>query len=152
MHAEAGDDLVHDQRNAVILRDLPQAPQELYGEELRPAALHRLHQDARQIVGVGFDPGERFVGAVVQHDHLVDRGLRDAGRNGNGARSGDAFYEHLVELPVIVAIEDDDLVATGDAPGKAHRRHHRLGARVAEGHALVSGDLRQTLRHGPGEF
>ena len=56
-----------------------------------------------------------------------------------------AFHQHLIELAMIAAAEHHDFFPPGDGAGDAHRRHHRLGPGVAEGGALIAGQLANHL-------
>ena len=52
MDAEAGDDLVEDERRAGLRGDVPHLVQELARLQVRPPALHRLDQHRRELVGI----------------------------------------------------------------------------------------------------
>ena len=144
MDAEAGDDLVEDEGRAAGLGDRAQLLQEVLRPQLGVAALHRLDQHGGDVVAVGLDPVEALRIAVGQDHHVGDRFGRDAGRDRQRARRGAAagLDQHLVELAVIVVGEHDDALAAGHGARHAHRRHHRFGAGVAEGDALIAGHLR----------
>ena len=141
MGAEAGDDLVEHEGRALGFGDLAQSFQEGDGAQGRVAALHRLDHHGRDIVTVGLDPVEALRIAVGQDGHVGDGFGRNARgrRQGAGRRATAGSHQHLVELTMVVVAEHDDALATGDGARDAHCGHHRLGARVAEGHALVAG-------------
>src|SRR6476659_5391318 len=77
---------------------------------------------------------ERCRRGIVEDHDILGRGWRNARRDCQGARrvvgANDALYEHLVELAVIGAIEQHDLVAPRHGAGDAQRRHHGFGTRV----------------------
>ena len=56
-----------------------------------------------------------------------------------------AAHDHFVEDAVVGAGEDGDGVAAGHRARDAHRAHHRLGAGVAERHALGVGEFGEQL-------
>ena len=144
MGAEARDDLVEHERRAAGFGDPPQLLQEGDRLQARTTALDRLDHYRGNILAVSLDPVEAPRIAVRQHGHVGNRLGWDAWCRRQGAWRGAASGsdQYLVELAVIVIAEDDDAVTAGHRACHAHCRHHRLGAGVAEGHALVAGHFR----------
>ncbi|NKA55413.1 hypothetical protein GO279_04174 [Ralstonia solanacearum] len=150
MQAEPHDDFVEDQRDAVLARQLAQRVQELARLPVGAAALHRLHQHRGQLVRVLADACQRFGRAVVEHDGVGGCAGLQAGRHRHGAGAvGD--HQRVVAPAVIRAGEHNDLVAPGHRPGQAQGQHDRLGAGVAERHALQAGQPGDQLRHLAGQ-
>ena len=73
VRAEPGHDFVEYQRGSRIPRDLPQLVEKLHRLELRPAALHRLHEHGRQLPALRAHDVERGGAAVFQHHDVLDR-------------------------------------------------------------------------------
>ena len=148
MDAETGDDLVEHQRRAAGLGERSQLLQEFLGPEVGMAALHRLDHDGGDLLTVGLDPVEAAAVAIRQHRH-VSHGLgRNARRHRHcgACRTTARLHQHLVELAMIVVGEHHDALASRNGARHAHRGHHRLGAGVAEGDALVAGHLGNQCR------
>ena len=144
MDAEAGDDLVENQRGTSLLGNLAHRVQELLGLKLRLPALHGLHQYGGQRTGLRAQnlQGSRI--AIRQHGDLAHHIVRNARRNGQRAElalEGLAFGEDLVVHPVVVARKVNNALASGDCARRAHRPHDRLGTRIAEGGPLLPGHL-----------
>ncbi len=112
--AEAGDHLVEDhagaRSSAVMART---SLQELLRLEVGPAALHRLDQHGRQLVGVLADELERFGRAVVQHAHVAEHAAHHAGRGRHALGAAAGAHQHLVEGAVVRAAEQHDGAAAG---------------------------------------
>ena len=76
---------------------------------------------------------------VVARDQRVGRGRRrhaGAGRHAQRHRARSGLDQERVGVPVVAALELDDLVAPGRRARDAHRAHRRLGPRADEPHAL----------------
>ena len=146
---EAGDDLVEDEDRSGLPGDLAHLADEFAGLEFGTAALDRLDDDRSDLVGTLADDLESLVGAIGQHDHVIDSAARDAGSDGertDRVAGADALHEHFVEVAVVVLCEDDDLVATRHGTGKAHRGLDGLGSGIDEAGTFVAGDLTEELR------
>ena len=146
--AEAGQHLVEQQHDAVPAGQLPQPAYELDRLQLGVPALHRLHDDRGDVVGVPRDGLQGGVAAVVEHQQVGDGGLRDASGDGHGelvgAGAGSAA-EDVVGVAVVGALERDDLVAAGGGAGQPDRRGVRLRTGVGEGHPLQAGQFGEQL-------
>ncbi len=149
--AEPGNHLVEHQHDAARLRERAQPLEERARPQRRRAALHRLHQHDADLRVVRVEIIERSVVAVVEHDRVRDEriGRAEAGRPGLAMRA--ATREHAVEAAVVRVAEDHELVAARREPSEPDRGHRRLGARIAEHHALVAGEARDPFGHAPRE-
>ena len=140
--AETGDDLVENERGAGFFGDRADLAHELARLEAGGAALHRLDHHGGEFVGVGPEDFKRSGVRVVEHEHVLDQRLRDAGRDRlgfvNSVHPGTADQDFL-EHAVVVAGEIGDAVAAGDGAGQAHGGHHRFRAGVAERGTLHAG-------------
>ncbi len=106
------------------------------------AALHWLHDDCRKIFRILANPLEGVISSVFEHHHIGGFFAWDARGTRNGKRFAvflEAFYQHFVEHTVIVASEENNLVAAGNGTSHAHRGNHRFRASVAKSCPLVSG-------------
>ncbi len=135
--AETRHHFVEDQNDAGLARPRPQLMQEVARLQLRVAALHRLDEDGGEFVGVCAQEFERARAAVFEHQHVLGDARRDAGSERHreavaALRAG----ERAVGVAVVGAGEDGDLRAARARAREPERRHHGLGAGVAEGGAL----------------
>ena len=140
----AGLDLVEDQDDPVLLRDLADGL-EVAGLGEHDAEVHhrRLHDHAggqATLLGEALDAALHRGGVIERHrDRHVGHGLRDATAVGEGrvvlavADRGvvDADRDHHVVVVAVVRAEDlDDRVAARGGARDADRIHRGLGARV----------------------
>ncbi len=144
---KAGDDLVEDERHARVVRDPPQLAQEIGRLEVRPPALHRLHQDRGQLAGARGDPLQGLRGAVIQDQDVAHHARQHPGRHGQRRAATAPLGEGAVESAVVGAGEEDDLRAPGRGARDPQRCHDGLGARGAEGGPLHTGQLADAARH-----
>ena len=153
MNSEAGNDLVEHEGRAARFRECAQLLQEGLWPQRRVATLHGLHEHGRDFVAVRLNPRQALRIGVGQDRHVGDCFWRDSGRDGKravrGATAG--LHQHLVELAMIVVREDHDPLAAGHGTRNAHCRHHRFGARVAEGDPVVTCHLRHERGHLAGQ-
>ena len=82
--AEAGDDLVEHEQEAVLVGEPAQLAQELDRLEVGVPGPDRLDEDEREVVGVGPDDLQRPVGAVLEDEGVVDDALGDARHHRHG--------------------------------------------------------------------
>ncbi|MNS81773.1 hypothetical protein D3C72_1154950 [compost metagenome] len=158
---EAGDDLVEDQQDAVLVADLAQALQIALRRQV-PAGRtgHRLHDDRGHVARVvqrqdaGFELDQRVFGPhrlrvvdvgmvhrVVDEAHVVH--ARQKGRAEHLAVARNAAHRHAAEAHAVVALlaADEHVAVALAARAVVGQRHlHRgvggLGARVAEQHLV----------------
>ena len=154
MRAEPGDDLIHHQCRAAVLRHLAQFAHKGFGAMCGMPALHRFHDDPGDLVDIGADPVERSGLSVGQDLHVDETAARDARRGGQRRRiprRAASFDQNLVELAVIILVKDHDQVAARHRPGDPHRGHDRFGSGRAEGRALMPDQIGKAARDGTGE-
>ena len=134
--AKARHHLVEDQHHAVTVAQRAQP-----GQEPRPrndqvhVAGDRLDDHAGDVVALHAEGRLDGVEVVVgQHQRLVGDRRRHAGRRRlpEGERSRAGLHQQAVAVPVVAALELDDLAAPREPARKAQRRHRRLGARRHE--------------------
>ena len=159
--AKAGDDLVKDQQDAVLVANLAQALQVSLGRDV-PAGRtgHRLDDDGRHVAGVvqGQDallqfqqgilvPDRFFAVDVCVVDGVVDETQvvhpRQQGRAEHLAVGGDAAHTHAAKAHAVVSAltADEDVAVTLAARPVVGQRHlqrgvGRLRAGVAEQHLV----------------
>ena len=84
---------------------------------------------------MGLEQRADRVEVVVFGDQCL-RGVRlghaGAGRHAQGRRAGARLHEHAVGVPVVVAVELEDLGAAREGARDADRAHHGLGAGADE--------------------
>ncbi len=150
MQAEAHDDVVEDQGDPVLARQLAQRLQELARLPVGAATLHRLHQHRGQLVRMLADTRQRFGRTVLEHDRVSGCARLQARCHRRGA-GAIRHHQRVVAPAVIRAGEHDDLVAPGHRPGQTQGQHDRFGTGIAERHALQAGQPGDQLRHLAGE-
>ncbi len=141
--AEAGDDLVEDQRNAEPRGHLAHRLQEAGLRRDQP--LQRLDDDAADLVGVRLDQPHRCLDVVEGRDqHLAAHGIGDAGAVGH--RLGEIReplrregHQRPIGHAVVAALELHDLGLAAKGAGQAHGVEIRLGAGGEEAHLLDAG-------------
>ena len=82
--AEAGNELVENQGRAVLVGDGTEAVEKFAGSRSGKRDCRgstRMAANSDRI----FENVERLGAAVIEHEHILDRALRDARGNGNGA-------------------------------------------------------------------
>ena len=141
MAAEAGDDLVENQRDAMPRRERAKLVQKLARLKSGPPALHRLDEHRRDFVRVRCDFFQRTGVAVVEDDRVRERFGRNARRDRRGAVARDFSPEHLVGDAVVALRKINHLRATRHRARDAQRAGHRLGTGVAKRRALGAGQL-----------
>jgi hypothetical protein len=125
-HAEAGDDLVEHEEDAVRGAELAQSFEETGGRR------HDGFDDhARDAVRVLLDQAlDRSEVVVAREQGLGDVAFGDSGRagdrEGRGARAG--LHEQTIRVAVVPALELHDLAPPGEAAREPYRAHGRLGA------------------------
>ena len=138
--AEAGHDLVEDQRDAVFRRRRAHRLQEAGPGRDQP--LERLHDDAAEFVVMRLDQRHHGVDVVERrHQHVIGDMRRDAGGIGDRPREirlplRRERHQPMVAHPVIAALELQDFVAPAKRAGQPHRIHVGLGAGAHEPHLL----------------
>src|SRR6266542_1632572 len=149
--AEAGDDLVEDQRDAVSRGHLPYAAEKCRVRD--DEALEGLHDHRGQILVMRLDDGLRLGQIVERRDqHLFLDGLVDARRVRRGRRpglggAGANAHEGIVVSAVEAALEFQDLVSLAEGARQPQREERRLTPRRAEAHLLGTGHrLAEQLR------
>ena len=142
--AEAGDDLVEDQRHAVPRGDLPYALEEAGLRHHQP--LQRLHDHRGQVVVMRLDHGLGLGHVVEGRDQdLALDGVGNARRvRGGGGerlgRPGPDAHQGVVVDAVEAALELEDLVALPEGARHAEREEGRLAAAAAETDLLGARD------------
>ncbi len=147
--AETGHDLVEDQQRAVRRGDLAKPGEESVGRR------DHAHVPGDRLDNDGGDPRTVVLKNTVDDFQVVvrrgERRRRSARRNAGRIRQaqrrhpGACLHEHRVRMPVIAAVEFQQLFATGRRAGQADRAHHRLSAGVNHPHFLDGGDARNDL-------
>jgi hypothetical protein len=149
-----GDDLVEDQESPGAIADRPEAGEHLGRRgAYATRALDRLDHDRREIP---FPTGERPRTALEILPGQADDEIADGVGDARGAR------HRGVVGPVVGPFEPRDQRPAGERPGRPHREHRGLGARIREanpldrfdptGELLGEGDLqlaRRTERGSP---
>ena len=141
--AEAGDDLVEDQRDAVLRGDVADALQEAGRRRDQP--LEGLEDHPAELVVVRGDQRLSRLEVVEGGDqHLLPRAFRDAGgiRHGDGEirqALGRQAHQPPVGHAVVAALEFQDAVAAAEGAGDAHRVHVGLGPAADEADLLGAG-------------
>ena len=140
--AEAGNHLVEDQQDAVARADVAQALQKA---RLRQHHAHvagdRLDDQRGDLIGKRLaQPLDRRQVVVRGEQRVGGRRARDAGarRHAERRQARAGLHEKLIGVPVIAALELDDLLAPRVRPRHAHRAHRRFGAGADEAHASRS--------------
>ena len=143
--AEAGDDLVEDQQRAVPPRQVAQSGQvAVAGRHAAHVPRHRLHDHRGQVAAVrGDGPLGRGRVVIGRHHGVGHRPLRHAGRprDAEGGHARSRRHQQRVRVPVIAALELQDLAPAREAAGQAQRAHGGLGARGDEAHLLDGGQV-----------
>ena len=138
--AESGDHFVEDQQDAVARADLAQALQK---PRLRQHHAHvagdRLDDERGDLIGERFaEPLDRRHVVIGGEQRVGCRGARDAraGRHAERRQARPGLHEKLIAVPVIAALELDDLLAPRVRARHAHGAHRRFGAGADEAHHL----------------
>src|SRR5438445_418685 len=145
--AEAGKDLVEDQDDALLPRELSQALEVIgLGRNDPGAAEHGLDDQGADLVLVLFEDRRGGLDVVVREDHdQVGDGLRDptavrdsavAVHATRGAAVHVEALQHVVVGSVVRPFGFRDLVAARVRPRSSKRMHRRLGAAGAQPHFL----------------
>ena len=116
--------------------------EKLARRQTRIPALHRLNQNRSNVGAIRPQPRQRIVAAVIEHDEILHRALRNSGRD----RSRTWTEKHFVENPVIGTTEDDHAVASGDRAADAQRRSNRLAAGITKCDTLQTKVTPEPLR------
>jgi hypothetical protein len=143
-HAESGDDLVEYQHHAVLVAERAQPLQKaITWRNDAHVAGDRLKDDRGDLIALCFESDRHSVKIVVrQHDRVGSitlghaRGRGDSQRHEAGARCN----QQRIRVTVIVAVELDELVASGIAASQSDRAHGRLGAARDHAHHIHAGD------------
>ena len=154
--AEAGDHFVEHQHDAQLGRDLAQSLQKTVHR--RDAAVQRLDDHGGQIGGVVGENLLRRREVVVRRDQHIALDPRRAGAGRIGPRqlgrvAADEARHALRMLPVIRALEFQNLRPPGRRPRRPQTQHRRLGAAGDKAEALNAraevGDALSELNHRP---
>ena len=148
--AEACDHLVENERHVVAACDLTHLAEEFRRVQTGPTALHGFHKHGRQCRRLRLNHLKGLVQTVGQHDRIANRRRGHTRRHGHrlltfARRPGQC--QRGIGMSVIRAGERHDALAPGGGTHHSQRRHHRLGARVAEGDALHTRQLTNQARH-----
>ena len=146
MTAEAGDDLVENQRDVMPRRERAKLVQKFARLKSGSATLHRLDEHRRDFVRVRCDFFQRPRVAVVEDDRVGERFRLDARRDWRGVVAGDFSPEHFVADAVVALRKINDLRATRHRARDAQRAGHSLGSGVAKRRALGAGQFAEQSR------
>ena len=146
--AETGDDLIEHQQSSALVAQLSQPLQKSRGRAYHThVGSHRLYNDAGHLFRPGVKQG-LHAGQIVKlgGEGVLDDILRHSGAAGMSSRQsgGPGGHQQTVTVSVIAALELDNLVPTGGAPGQPDGGHHSLGTGVDHAHHF---NARHQLHH-----
>lgn len=151
--AEAGHDFVGDEEGAVVGAEGAEAFEEAgFGQVETGVGGDEFEDDGGE--GLAFALEEGFEGLEIVEGQ--DEGV--SGEVGGDARAvglaegecaGAGFDQEGVSVPVVTAVELEDVVPSGEAAGEAERGHAGLGSGAAEADFLDRGNV---LLHAHGKF
>ena len=141
--AKAGHHLVVNHQRPVLLRQLADAAGELH------AGAHKVHVAGNGLHDHAGDFAAHLGKGFFQLGHIVvfkdDGVFHHIGGHPSGRRAAKGgqpragLDQQRIGMAVVAAIEFDDLVAPGKAPGQAQGAHARLGARADQAHHVHAG-------------
>ena len=140
---EAGHDFIKNQERAIVLGDFAEEFQKARAGQVQPRiAGDGFDDDAGNLAGVRREGGLHRRDIIVRHHDGV---LRERGGNARavrmteGQRPGTGTHKQGIHVPMIAAVEFDNLVALGKAAGQADDAHAGLGAAAGHAHLFHAG-------------
>lgn len=148
--AEPGDDFVENESDSRVGRQRAEFVHEIARLKRRVARLHGFHEDGGKLVRMCPDDFERLGAPVFEDQHVLHEIRGNTG--GDWLRAvivpdPRTTGEHLIEHSRVIPGEIDDATTAGRRSREAEGRHDSLGAGVAEGDALHSGEFGNEPRH-----